>query len=163
MPENEVFWRQNIKDYKERFVGHCNTTTDIKEANFIGEDGRFIVAGSDDGEFCWLFVLNDKFCVLVFAGNFFIWDRKQGGIIRSVYQGDLAIVNCVQPNPEYCLLATSGIDHDIKIWSPLCSTMDNRRIRYYDGLVESNQRKMKSEVHEPGGNFLPPSNFCRSS
>ncbi|KAL5285981.1 WDTC1 family protein [Megaselia abdita] len=49
--QNEIFWRQNIKDYKERFVGHCNTTTDIKEANFIGEDGRFIVAGSDDGEY----------------------------------------------------------------------------------------------------------------
>lgn len=144
VPKNEVFWRQHIKDYKERFVGHCNTTTDIKEANFLGEDGRFIIAGSDDG-------------------NFFIWDRKQGGIIRSVYQGDLAIVNCVQPNPEYCLIATSGIDHDIKIWSPLRSSMENRRVRYYDGLVESNQRKMKSEVHDPVINLTNPSSFCRSS
>lgn len=33
------------KDYKDRFVGHCNTTTDIKEANFFGGDGNYIVAG----------------------------------------------------------------------------------------------------------------------
>lgn len=38
-------WRTNAKDYAERFVGHCNTTTDIKEANFFGADGAFIVAG----------------------------------------------------------------------------------------------------------------------
>lgn len=24
-------------DYEVRFIGHCNTTTDIKEANFLGE------------------------------------------------------------------------------------------------------------------------------
>lgn len=24
-------------DYDVRFVGHCNTTTDIKEANFLGK------------------------------------------------------------------------------------------------------------------------------
>lgn len=24
-------------DYEVRFIGHCNTTTDIKEANFLGK------------------------------------------------------------------------------------------------------------------------------
>lgn len=60
------------------------------------------------------------------------------------------------------MLATSGIDHDIKIWSPRM-TESNRKIPYYDGLVESNQRKMKSEVHESAVNFLQPTSFCRSS
>lgn len=32
-------------DYAERFVGHCNTTTDIKEANFFGNNGNFVIAG----------------------------------------------------------------------------------------------------------------------
>lgn len=32
-------------DYKNRFIGHCNMTTDIKEANFFGQDGKYIVAG----------------------------------------------------------------------------------------------------------------------
>lgn len=28
--------RLEAKDYDLRFIGHCNTTTDIKEANFLG-------------------------------------------------------------------------------------------------------------------------------
>lgn len=38
-------WRRRAFDYEERFVGHCNRTTDIKQANFFGADGRYIVAG----------------------------------------------------------------------------------------------------------------------
>lgn len=34
--EYEQEWRRNTIDYKMRFCGHCNTTTDIKEANFFG-------------------------------------------------------------------------------------------------------------------------------
>lgn len=29
--------RQNSRDYEMRYLGHCNTTTDIKEANFLGK------------------------------------------------------------------------------------------------------------------------------
>lgn len=29
--------RNEARDYEYRFVGHCNTTTDIKEANFLGK------------------------------------------------------------------------------------------------------------------------------
>lgn len=39
------YWRSLARDYKERFVGHCNTKTDIKEANFFGSDGKYVVAG----------------------------------------------------------------------------------------------------------------------
>lgn len=41
-------WRTLALDYAERFVGHCNTTTDIKEANFFGSDGNYVIAGYDD-------------------------------------------------------------------------------------------------------------------
>ena len=30
-------WRTEAKDYERVFNGHCNTTTDIKEAVFIGK------------------------------------------------------------------------------------------------------------------------------
>lgn len=39
------YWRPQAIDYKETFVGHCNTTTDIKEANFFGNDGNYVIAG----------------------------------------------------------------------------------------------------------------------
>lgn len=29
--------RLDSVDYDVRFIGHCNTTTDIKEVNFLGE------------------------------------------------------------------------------------------------------------------------------
>ena len=32
----EMMWREAANDYILRFCGHCNTTTDIKEANFFG-------------------------------------------------------------------------------------------------------------------------------
>lgn len=43
--EKELYWRSLAQDYAERFVGHCNTTTDIKEASFFGNDGNYIIAG----------------------------------------------------------------------------------------------------------------------
>nr|CAH0105394.1 unnamed protein product [Daphnia galeata] len=49
--ENEKLWRAQYWDYTSRYCGHCNTTTDIKEANFFGNDGQYILAGSDDGCF----------------------------------------------------------------------------------------------------------------
>ena len=36
MSEMEQQWRAEALDYSHRFCGHCNTTTDIKEANFFG-------------------------------------------------------------------------------------------------------------------------------
>ncbi|XP_017468152.1 PREDICTED: WD and tetratricopeptide repeats protein 1 [Rhagoletis zephyria] len=123
----EYQWRSKAKDYSKRFVGHCNTTTDIKEANYFGNDGEYIVAGSDNE-------------------SFFIWERNTGKI-RAIYKADVSIVNCVQPHPEICLLATSGIDHDIKIWSPIAASPDERPnlVEYVDKTVEDNQQKMKMD------------------
>nr|CAD7599282.1 unnamed protein product [Timema genevievae] len=109
--QQERSWREAASDYKVRFCGHCNTTTDIKEANFFGSEGQYIVAGSDDG-------------------SFFIWDRKTTNIVR-VLKGDDAIVNCLQPHPSSCLLATSGIDQVVRLWSPrpMVQTRDRRQVR----------------------------------
>ena len=38
----ETRWRTNAWDYDQRFCGHCNTTTDIKEANFFGRYNTLI-------------------------------------------------------------------------------------------------------------------------
>lgn len=34
--DDEKCLRSDSLDYDLRFIGHCNTTTDIKEANFLG-------------------------------------------------------------------------------------------------------------------------------
>lgn len=60
--------------------------------------GQYIVSGSDDG-------------------SFFIWEKETTNLVR-ILQGDESIVNCLQPHPGYCFLATSGIDPVVRLWNP---------------------------------------------
>ncbi|KAK4359123.1 hypothetical protein RND71_021352 [Anisodus tanguticus] len=88
-------------DMKQRYVGHCNVGTDIKQASFLGERGEYIACGSDDG-------------------RWFIWEKRTGRLIKMLH-GDEAVVNCVRCHPYDCVVATSGIDSTIKIWTPTAS------------------------------------------
>ncbi|XP_068146811.1 WD and tetratricopeptide repeats protein 1 [Drosophila tropicalis] len=134
----EFALRSASKDYMQRYCGHCNITTDIKEANYLGSNGEFIVAGSDDG-------------------NFYIWEGDTGKIC-SAYRADSAIVNCVQPHPSICMLATSGIDQDIKIWSPCAPSPSERSNLIADitGFVEDNQQKMRTDPFD----LNTPNAYC---
>ncbi|KAJ3673715.1 hypothetical protein LUZ60_005707 [Juncus effusus] len=85
-------------DMKQRYVGHCNVGTDIKQASFLGQKGEFVASGSDDGK--W-----------------FIWEKQTGRLVKMLI-GDDAVVNCIQAHPFDCAVATSGIDNTIKMWTP---------------------------------------------
>ncbi len=65
---------------------------------FLYSKGQYIVSGSDDG-------------------SFFIWEKETTNLVR-ILQGDESIVNCLQPHPSYCFLATSGIDPVVRLWNP---------------------------------------------
>ncbi|XP_045611608.2 WD and tetratricopeptide repeats protein 1 isoform X1 [Procambarus clarkii] len=125
----EQDWRTRAADYYKSYCGHCNTTTDIKEAVFLGKDGQFIAAGSDDG-------------------NLFVWDRHTTNLIR-VIPGDESIVNCVQCHPHTCLLATSGIESVVKLWAPL-PEMDNDSEPFLDieEIAQANQQRMRADPLE---------------
>lgn len=69
----------------------------IKEANFWGND--YIMSGSD-------------------CGHVFVWDRETAKLCMLL-EADQHVVNCVQPHPYQPILATSGIDYDVKLWAPL--------------------------------------------
>ncbi|XP_057974585.1 protein ALTERED SEED GERMINATION 2 isoform X2 [Malania oleifera] len=90
-----------VIDMKQRYVGHCNVGTDIKQASFLGQRGEYIASGSDDG-------------------RWFIWEKRTGRLIKML-MGDENVVNCVQCHPFDCTVATSGIDSTIKIWTPSAS------------------------------------------
>ncbi|XP_043972401.1 WD and tetratricopeptide repeats protein 1 [Gambusia affinis] len=130
IPEDEVVLRECSFDYKHRYCGHCNTTTDIKEANFFGSKGQYIVSGSDDG-------------------SFFIWEKETTNLVR-ILQGDESIVNCLQPHPSYCFLATSGIDPVVRLWNPRPETDgDNGRVvEDMEGAAQANQRRMNADPLE---------------
>lgn len=130
IPEDEIVLRERSFDYKHRYCGHCNTTTDIKEANFFGSKGQYIVSGSDDG-------------------SFFIWEKETTNLVR-ILQGDESIVNCLQPHPGHCFLATSGIDPVVRLWSPRpeCENENGRVVEDMEGAAQANQRRMNADPLE---------------
>ncbi|BFG19391.1 hypothetical protein CerSpe_056640 [Prunus speciosa] len=99
--ERLLYQPEAVIDMKQRYVGHCNVGTDIKQASFLGQRGEYVASGSDDG-------------------RWFIWEKRTGRLIKML-QGDEAVVNCVQCHPFDCVVATSGIDNTIKIWTPSAS------------------------------------------
>ncbi|XP_072542340.1 DDB1- and CUL4-associated factor 6 isoform X4 [Salminus brasiliensis] len=96
MEESET---QNIRRplVKMMYKGHRNSRTMIKESCFWGNN--FVMSGSD-------------------CGHIFIWDRHTGEHLMLL-EADNHVVNCLQPHPYDPILASSGIDYDIKLWSPL--------------------------------------------
>ncbi|VVC32811.1 Hypothetical protein CINCED_3A009379 [Cinara cedri] len=125
----ELYFRKHVKDYHHRYYGHCNTSTDIKEANFFGSQSQFIVAGSDDG-------------------FFFVWDRNTENNLL-ILKGDTSIVNCLQPHPSEFMLATSGIDNEVKLWTPLSDDVDNTfAVKHYKTTALLNQRRMIADPFE---------------
>uniref|UniRef100_A0A336LFT1 CSON004855 protein n=1 Tax=Culicoides sonorensis TaxID=179676 RepID=A0A336LFT1_CULSO len=94
----------NYSHIKQKYTGHRNSRTMIKESSFYGNN--YVMSGSD-------------------CGHIFVWNKHSGQLV-NVLQGDKHVVNCIQPHPTLNLLATSGIDYDIKLWTPVSeeSTFD---------------------------------------
>ncbi|KAF1317838.1 Wd40 repeat protein, partial [Globisporangium splendens] len=129
-PENDdEFWKASLLngqsvscDVVRRYIGYCNSETDIKEAAFMGQNDAYIVAGSDDG-------------------RAYIWEKATGKLVNAIV-ADESIVNCVRPHPIDSCLATSGIEDVIRLWSPtgdpgLPPTEDE-----LDDMTKANQSKM---------------------
>ncbi|CAH8338633.1 unnamed protein product [Eruca vesicaria subsp. sativa] len=79
--------------YKE----HTNRKT-VKGVGFFGPKCEYVVSGSD-------------------CGRMFIWRKKDGELLRAM-EADRHVVNCVESHPHMPLMASSGIETDIKIWTP---------------------------------------------
>lgn len=83
--------------YTRAYRGHLNIKT-VKDVNYFGLDDEYVVSGSDDG-------------------NVFVWDRKTSELV-NVLEGDGEVVNVITGHPYEPMMAVSGIDHTIKIFSP---------------------------------------------
>jgi nuclear receptor interaction protein len=100
---------------KVKYVGHRNARTMIKEATFWGND--YVMSGSD-------------------CGHVFIWDKNTAKL-KMLLQADQHVVNCLQPHPTLPLLATSGIDHDVKLWAPILEE-PNFNVKMAEDLINRN-------------------------
>lgn len=100
--DEDVFLFDNVNHedgkFLHRYSGHCNMKT-IKGVNFFGPNSEFVVSGSD-------------------CGNIFFWDKETEVIVNWLHGDDSGVVNCLEPHPEFPIMATSGLDDDAKIWIP---------------------------------------------
>lgn len=94
----------NINAAKLSLIVRLSSTFDssffrtmIKEANFWGND--FVMSGSD-------------------CGHVFVWEKETAKLCMLL-EADQHVVNCLQPHPYLPMLATSGIDYDVKLWAPI--------------------------------------------
>lgn len=59
-------------------------------------------------------------------------------LVLNVLTACQHVVNCIQPHPHLPVLATSGIDLDIKLWQP--SASDPANLEDLESIVEENER-----------------------
>ncbi|OQR79013.1 DDB1- and CUL4-associated factor 8-like, partial [Tropilaelaps mercedesae] len=113
-PKGEYLWC---------FQGHRNNQT-VKSVNYFGLRSEYVVSGSD-------------------CGHIFLWDKNTAHIVNFLYGDEGGVVNVLEPNPCAPYLATSGFDHNVKIWAPSADeppdlknvrvhTMENMRQRERD-------------------------------
>ncbi|XP_073423119.1 DDB1- and CUL4-associated factor 8 [Dendrobates tinctorius] len=97
--------------YIKRYKGHRNNAT-VKGVNFYGPKSEFVVSGSD-------------------CGHIFLWDKSSCQIVQFMDGDKGGVVNCLEPHPHLPVLATSGLDYDVKIWLPTAKDLTE-----LDGLKE---------------------------
>ncbi|KAN0059721.1 hypothetical protein ACQY0O_008293 [Thecaphora frezii] len=94
----DVFQLAPLVSPRNYYRGHANVET-VKDVNFCGRDDRYVVSGSDDG-------------------NWFLWDTESTEL-KGLWKGDSSVVNVLQPHPSLPVVAISGIDDTIKLFGPV--------------------------------------------
>ena len=79
---------------------------DSPTINFYGENSEFILAGSNDAY------------AGVNSGDIFFWSKEGEGVVKVVPGDSHGIVRSVEVHPSLPVIASSGVDNDVKIWSP---------------------------------------------
>lgn len=113
-------------DAVHRYSGHRNNAT-VKGVNFFGPGSQYVISGSD-------------------CGNIFFWHRETEAIVQCMPGDENGVVNVLEPHPHIPVLATSGLDDDIKIWIPTCE--EDPDLANLEQTVRSNLRKRHKERNE---------------
>ncbi|XP_002762791.3 DDB1- and CUL4-associated factor 8-like protein 1 [Callithrix jacchus] len=110
--------------YAKRFKGHRNNIT-IKDVKFYGPRSEFVVSGSD-------------------CGHIFFWEKSSCQIIQYMEADREGIVNHLEPHPYLPMLVTSGLDHDVKIWTPTAEAATE--LAGLKDVVKKNKRERDSDT-----------------
>ncbi|KAK9508138.1 hypothetical protein O3M35_007866 [Rhynocoris fuscipes] len=111
-----------------KYEGHRNSQT-VKGVNFFGPRSEFVISGSD-------------------CGHIYLWDKNTESIVQWMRGDEDGVINCLEPHPWIPVLATSGLDSDVKIWIP--SYEQDPKM---EGLQETLLKNIRNK--ETRKNFLP--------
>ncbi|KAK7695843.1 hypothetical protein QCA50_000481 [Cerrena zonata] len=122
---HEVYADVSVVLPRARFTGICNVET-VKDVNFLGPRDEFVVSGSDDG-------------------NLFIWD-KQTGKLCEILHGDQHVVNVIEGHPYLPLIAVSGIDTTVKLFTPARGPSQFSRMEDVESIIRENHNSSTRRV-----------------
>ncbi|CAF3596133.1 unnamed protein product [Adineta steineri] len=112
-------------DAIHHYRGHRNNNT-VKGVNFYGRNSEYVISGSD-------------------CGHVFIWDKNSEKCIWYDKGDDDGTVNVLEPHPHFPIIATSGLENDIKIWTPISQEpVDFKRLNM---IMKRNAREREHELH----------------
>eukprot|EP00064_Thunnus_orientalis_P001014 superscaffoldBa00000062_g1015 len=118
-------------DYRRRYKGHRNNAT-VKGVNFYGPCSEFVVSGSD-------------------CGHIYLWDKYSARIVQFMEGDRGGVVNCLEPHPHLPGMATSGLDHDIKLWAPTAETPTG--LKGLKEVMKKNKRERDEDSMRHGDQY----------
>ncbi|XP_076149838.1 DDB1- and CUL4-associated factor 8 isoform X2 [Alosa pseudoharengus] len=118
-------------DYHRRYKGHRNNAT-VKGVNFYGPRSEFVVSGSD-------------------CGHIYLWDKNSARIVQFMEGDRGGVVNCLEPHPHLPGLATSGLDHDVKLWAPTAETPTS--LKGLKEVMKKNKRERDEDSVRHGDQY----------
>ncbi|CAH6783512.1 Dcaf8l [Phodopus roborovskii] len=105
--------------YAKRYKGHRNNAT-VKGVHFYGPRSEFVMSGSD-------------------CGHIFIWEKSSSQIVQFLEADEGGTINCIDPHPYLPVLASSGLDHEVKIWEPTAES--SRKLTGLKNVIKINKLK----------------------
>uniref|UniRef100_A0AAR2L8J8 DDB1 and CUL4 associated factor 8 n=1 Tax=Pygocentrus nattereri TaxID=42514 RepID=A0AAR2L8J8_PYGNA len=118
-------------DYRRRYKGHRNNAT-VKGVNFYGPCSEFVVSGSD-------------------CGHIYLWDKHSARVVQFMEGDRGGVVNCLEPHPHLPGLATSGLDHDVKLWAPTAENPTS--LKGLKEVMKKNKRERDEDSARHGDQY----------
>ncbi|XP_008820967.1 DDB1- and CUL4-associated factor 8 [Nannospalax galili] len=87
--------------YSKKYKGHRNNAT-VKGVNFYGPKSEFVMSGSD-------------------CGHVFFWEKSSCQIVQFLEADEGGAVTCIDSHPYLPVIATCGLDNEVKVWAPLAA------------------------------------------
>jgi WD40 repeat protein len=119
--------RKNVScgSHSRSYHGHTNVQT-IKDVNYFGLQDEYVVSGSD-------------------CGHVFVWDRKSTKIV-SILHADEDVVNVIEPHPYEPMIAVSGIDYTVKVFS--ADAKERRRAAIGKGIYTHPKQRSEAPTRD---------------